>query len=116
MDEQIVREQEKTEELVRQLLNEDERCRNNDLWLILQIWQNKQHIKLFVPYNQMGAMITPETITRVRRKIQNTEGILLPTNPEVIHKRKVKELVLRAYYSQRQDIVRAWEEIAYKIR
>lgn len=116
MEEEIIKEQEQAQALVKQCLSEDEKCRNNDLWLILQVWQKKQQIKLFVPYNQMREMISPETIVRARRKIQNTNGELLPTLPEVLYKRKVKQEILRRYFSQNQDIIREWEVLAYKLK
>lgn len=98
---QVIREQQlQAKEIVEQLLSTDERARNDDLWLILQVWQKMQQIKLYIPYEDMNRMISPETITRVRRQIQNTESRLLPTNMQVCMKRKVKEDVLRAFYGE----------------
>jgi hypothetical protein len=78
-------------EIVHECLTEDARCRNDDLFLILKVWQKKQQINCFVPYDKLSEMIKPETITRVRRKIQNDDGELLPTDPEVLRRRKIKQ-------------------------
>lgn len=94
--------------LVEELLSADERCRNDDLWLIMQYWIHKQHIQLFVPFERLHEMTSAETITRVRREIQNRDMKFLPTDPEVLIKRKVKQSVLHDYYSgTRPDIVNA---------
>lgn len=85
---------EKTKDLVEQCLSEDERCRNDDLWLILNIWKSKQQIRLFIPYDKLNTMISPETIRRVRQKIQS-EGRFLPTDEKVINRRKKREQIFR---------------------
>lgn len=91
--------QQKTaQEMVEEMLEHDEKARNNDLWLILQIWQRSQDIKVFVPFNKLDEMISPETITRCRRKIQNTDKKWLPTKKEVAEKRGIKEEAMREYY------------------
>lgn len=82
---------EKTKDMVENILANDERSRNSDIWLILQVWQKKQHIKCFIPYEDLSKMITPETITRVRRKIQNDENRFLPTSETIRQRRKLRE-------------------------
>jgi hypothetical protein len=89
--------QDKAKELVTKCLEQDIRCRNSDLYLILMVWQRMQHIKCFIPYEEMNKMIKPETITRCRRQIQNTEGRLVATDPVVFNRRN-KEKILREYY------------------
>jgi len=94
--------------VVEDLLTSDERCRNDDLWLLLQFWQQKQQIQLFVPFDELHKMVPAETITRVRREIQNRDLKLLPTDPDVIIKRKIKQEVLHSYYSaSRPELVNA---------
>lgn len=114
--EPIIEEQIRTQQLVKELLEEDQRCRNDDLWLILQIWQKKQQIQLYVPYTKLFEMITPETITRVRRDIQNTKGELLPTDPLVLVRRKVKEDVIRSFYADDQHLLEDWQKIKYGVK
>lgn len=117
MDEAIIREQETTKKLVKELMETDQRCRNDDLWLILQVWQRKQQIKVFIPFDQMHEMIAPETITRCRRDVQNTDGELLPTDPRILLRRQVKEQTLREYYAKRNpEIISDWEKLKYGIK
>ena len=52
----VTKEISESKELVLECLKDDERCRNDDLWLILSIWQKKQHIKIFVDYNELSKM------------------------------------------------------------
>jgi hypothetical protein len=81
----------KVKDMVIRILADDPKARNNDTWLITQVWQKMQHIKCFIPYEEIDNMIPPETITRVRRKIQNEMGLYLPTNPDVLDAREQKE-------------------------
>lgn len=113
---EVIEQQKEAKALVRELLEEDTRCRNDDLWLILRIWQKKQFIKLFVPFEELRRMIVPETITRVRRQIQNTYGQLLPTDPQILVKRKVKEDILRSYYRDNENLIQAWESIKFGVQ
>jgi hypothetical protein len=92
--ESMTKDVQNTEELVKQVLEEDVEARNNDKWLILMIWQKMQGIKVFIPYQQVNDLIPAETITRCRRKIQNTNGEYLPTDPDVIKKRNIKQAAI----------------------
>ena len=85
----------KCKQIVKEVLREDEKARNSDLWLILMVWQKKQQIKIFIPYNKLKQMIPAETITRCRRNIQNDERIFRPTDPEVIRKRGKRQQEFR---------------------
>ena len=112
----IKQEFETAKNMVEEVLNEDMKARQNDLWLMLMVWQKKQHIKVFVPYDKLFEMIQPETITRVRRKIQNDEGRLLPESPYVLFKRRVRSELIRAYFSGNEKLIKQWEEIAFNIK
>ncbi|RMD50680.1 hypothetical protein D6827_03580 [Candidatus Parcubacteria bacterium] len=87
---------------VRKILAEDERARNNDLWLLIRFWRDIQGLKIFIPYEAVenNFMITPETITRARRHIQNKEGRFIPTDPKVREKRGIKQVVMREFYGR----------------
>lgn len=87
----------KTNVLVGEILSNDNRSRNSDLWLLLQVWR-KQGIRIYVNYEDLQYMIPAESITRVRRKF-NENGKFLPTNLEVIQKRKIKQEFLHSYYA-----------------
>lgn len=111
----IILEQREAKKLVKEILKEDIRARNSDLWLCLQVWIKKQNIKLLIPQNQIKDMITPETITRVRRKIQNDDNEFLPTNPQVLIHRQFKEAVLKRFYSNNQTILNEYFNLKYGI-
>jgi hypothetical protein len=104
--------------LVEQCLAEDQKCRNNDMWLLLNVWQKKQWIKMFVPFDQVSQMIPAETITRCRRKIQNDQGKLLPTSPDILVKRKIREELIRSYFadSSEQWIINEWQKKKFGIQ
>jgi hypothetical protein len=85
----------RAETIVLECLAEDVRCRNDDLWLILKVWQKKQHIDIFIPFEQLHEMFSAETITRVRRKIQNDYKRYTPTLESVIIRRKQREKFMR---------------------
>jgi hypothetical protein len=88
--------------LVEECLISDTRCRDNDLWLILKIWQKKQGIKLYIPYSMIDKMIKPESITRARRKIQESNKHLWPTKPEVRDRRRTRQRAFRSLYGARK--------------
>ena len=94
----IIKSQAKARELVKKVLEADERCRNNDLWMVLSAWR-EQGVKIYLDYNLLDQMFTPETLTRVRRDIQNSNGLFLPTDPNVLVHRSIKEETIRKYYS-----------------
>lgn len=103
------------ERLVRECLEEDKRCRNDDKWLILHLWQKKQHIKCFIPYEELGKMYTPETITRIRRKIQNENGEFLPTDPNILVRRKVDSEVIRSFFGEKSPVFLSFQAKKYKV-
>lgn len=96
----IEAEQVRAMDMVERVLANDERARNNDLWLILCVWQDMQHIKLYVPYNKLKEMMPAETITRARRKIQHDKNLYPPTDDKVILRRRIKQRVLRNYFGR----------------
>lgn len=103
-----------TKEIVRQVLSEDQRARNDDLWLILQVWQKKQHINCFVQYDLLSTMISPETIRRVRQEIQNKNGELLPTDSKVLLKRRFREEAIKNYYGANSKEFSEYKEVLYE--
>lgn len=114
--EDVLEEHVQTKKMVYDLLQDDERCRNSDLWLILQIWMQKQHIDLKIPYSELSRMVTPESITRARREIQNSQCKFLPTDPSVLVHRQFKREVLEAYFGAGNRILEEWSRIEYQIR
>lgn len=101
--------------MILDLMKQDERCRNDDLWLCLQVWR-KQGINIYVDYSQLKKMFNPETIIRNRAYIQNDQRMLLPTLPDVLIKRKVKEDVLREFYGERNAILQKYMIQKYDVK
>lgn len=110
------REMLRAQAMVSDILANDMRARNSDLWLILQVWQKKQQIKVYVPYDQLDQMIPAETITRARRHIQNTKHQLLPTDPQVMSKRRIRMEQIREFYGDNSATTEAYSNHLYGIK
>lgn len=63
------------------LLREDERCRNEDLYLILKYWQRFDNLE--VDPNIFQRLTNTESIRRSRTIIQNDDGLYLPSDPVI---------------------------------
>ena len=77
------------QELVVILMSTDERCRNDDKWLTYRVM--KHFTNIFIPFEDFAKMPSFETVKRVRAKVQNDKGLLLPTDPAVVAKRQSRE-------------------------
>lgn len=85
------KELDKVKDLVEEAL-EDEFARNSDIWLILKIWKGQGlRFHCEVPVSDL---VSPESIRRSRQLFQSS-GLFVPTDPEVIKKRKIRELEVR---------------------
>jgi len=93
----------RTEDFVRIVLSCDKRARNNDVFLMLAVWE-LQGIEVYIPNHviTMKKIFLPSSISRARRKIQNTQGQFLPTDFRVAQARGIKEEVMREYYGREQ--------------
>ena len=58
--------------IVSRVLKRDERARNDDRWLILQVLKEMGY-KIYIDYDILESMPSFESITRVRRSIQNNK-------------------------------------------
>ena len=74
---------------VEQLLSEDERCRNIDLYLILKYWQTYDNLR--VDLSIFDQLTNSESIRRSRQNIQNDDELYPPTDPVVRAKREEKK-------------------------
>lgn len=72
---------EKTMQIVRELLRDDPRCRDDDKWLIIQTLK-KLGFKFWIDYKDLKNIPAFETITKSRRKIQNEENKYNDAFPE----------------------------------
>ena len=90
------------------------RTRNDDKYLILMIWK-EQGLDIILLEKVLHILYNPESIIRVRAEIQNMDGILLPTDPKVLIKRKIREVKIRNYYSGNKSIINEWETLRFDI-
>ena len=79
----------KVSEIVEHLLKTNERCRNDDKFLTYLVM--REFTNIYIPFKDFEKIPAFETIKRCRAKLQNTEGLYPPTDPEVIAKRKQRE-------------------------
>lgn len=79
------------EDGVRKLMSEDDRCREDDKWLIWKYVRNIDGIDLFIPFEDFDKMTSFESITRIRRRIQNDDNELLPLSEDVRKQRGISE-------------------------
>lgn len=89
---------------VLRLLKEDERCRNDDKWLIWRFLREEAGVRIFIPFEQFRDMPSFESIRRMRQHIQNTEQKLLPTDPEVRTARRISQLEWRNWLVKAKTI------------
>ena len=64
-----------TMKIVQNLLETDEKCRNSDHWLIIETLRTLG-FKIYINYDEIKDMPSFETISRCRRKIQETNPSL----------------------------------------
>lgn len=81
--------------IVNEELRQDERCRNDDLYLLWKVW--RKFSPVYIPFDDFSKIPPAESITRVRRKIQNTERRYPPTNNEIAMKRGIRQEEFRAW-------------------
>lgn len=81
------------------IMEESERARNDDEFLITEIKKINSHIK-------------SETITRARRQIQNTENLFLPTLPGVLARRRFKQAIIKRFFGQQSEVYKKF--LSYK--
>lgn len=74
---------------VLEILENDERARNSDAWLIWRFIREKDGIDMFIPFEDFEKMTSFETIRRIRQHIQNTEHKILPTDVKVRNERNI---------------------------
>ena len=119
-----MREFEETKKIVVALLQKEERCRNDDRWLIFRFMEHRgvdikiddDTMKINIPLDKFCDIPNFETIRRVRAEIQNDDGKLLPTDPKVLIKRRIREGLIREYYSNNKQMIYDWEGEAFAPR
>jgi hypothetical protein len=89
-----------TKDRVKEILRQDNRARNSDLWLVLQVWRLCNKVNFYIPYDKIQDLTAFETISRVRRQIQNKEGLYPPTDKAVLINRGIKQEIYHKYYGK----------------
>jgi len=89
---------------VLELMKLDERCRNDDTYLIWKFLREKSNVPIYIPFKDFGKMPSFESISRMRRHIQNTEQKLLPTSQEVREQRGISEMEWREWTIKAKNI------------
>ncbi|RLA46946.1 MAG: hypothetical protein DRR04_05395 [Gammaproteobacteria bacterium] len=99
-------------ELVEDILSKSERSRNCDNWLIFKFLQRsgqdirvEKHNMGFsivhrMPFDNFGKQPSRETITRVRRMIQMSEGRFLPTDIDVFDRRSSRSKSFKHFFKR----------------
>lgn len=64
----------KIKQIVDEIMTDDERAKNDDKWLIYKVVS--KFTKIYIPFEDFDKFPAFETITRVRREIQNNENTL----------------------------------------
>lgn len=111
--------------LVQQILTEVPATRNSDKHLIFETWK-RQGILLsigpgwtagwFCTPEHLARMYNPESVIRVRAEIQNTQGLLLPTDAQVLIRRRIREAHIRGYYASGDRVLSEWQEMKFGIK
>lgn len=101
--------------LVRDVLRESERARNDDVYLVMKVLERRGCIivkrtveyprgVIIFPYENLGEFGAFETVRRVRQEIQNVDKEFLPTDYEVCVKRRLRQEAVRLYYSKNKNV------------
>lgn len=87
------------ERTVYEVLKDHPITRMDDRFLLIYVWRKLSRGRFpYVPYDVIKALPSPETITRIRRKIQYDEGKFLPPK-HILEKRAKAEEEYRWYYA-----------------
>jgi len=98
---EVKKELKKVKEYVLELLEKDERCRNSDKWLTYKVM--RKFTNIYIPFEDFEKMPSFESIRRTRAMIQNKEGLFLPTDKDVIKKRKINQEEWREFFSPKNE-------------
>lgn len=91
-----IKEMRKVKEVCLKLMSIDERCRNDDLWLMIQGYR-EMGFNIYIDYKDLDKMPRPETWKRVRAQIQNRDKMYQPTSEKVIKRRKSRRKAIQRY-------------------
>jgi hypothetical protein len=108
----------KTEKIMRnveEILANDDLARGNDNWLLFSYWIRYDGLNIyFFYYDCVKNFTSAESITRARRKIQES-GRYLPDNPEILLRRRIKAQIVRNLYANNPEKYAIWESLYNKL-
>jgi len=76
--------------IISRILKRDERARDDDLWLYLKVLEEQGH-KIFINWDELDSIPRPESISRIRRTIQNDEQQFTPSDEEYNRRNKLNK-------------------------
>jgi len=85
--------------IVKELLETDEKSRNSDKWLTIEVLR-KLGFKIYVDYKELDNMPSSETIRRTRQKLQE-ESPNLRADEQIQELREKRKEEFSSYFSQR---------------
>ena len=85
------------------LMKADERCRNDDKWLLFRYGKDIMKMDWNV-FEQWERMPSIESVRRIRQMVQNTAGLFLPTNEETRESRGIQEQAWRRWVMEEKLI------------
>lgn len=95
---------EDTEERVAWLLKKHPILRNNDNYLLFYYWHFVDDYLPSFHKETISYLTSAETIVRVRRNLQNTLGVFLPTEPTVREARNITEKAYHDWSIQAKEL------------
>ena len=95
-EEIVIKEIKTVKEIILNLLETDERCRNDDKYLTYKVMRH--FTKIYIPFEDFCKIPAFETIKRVRAQIQNVEKRFLPTDEIVINRRNNRRKVFKKQF------------------
>lgn len=90
---------------VLEILKEYPKARDSDIWLTIKLWTLKYPTLIDrsdpdnpkIALKDILTLPREDNVKRVRAKIQNEEGLYLPTSPEIRKQRKISEEEWKAW-------------------
>jgi hypothetical protein len=93
----IIKTIESLKSIISRILKRDERARDDDLWLYLKVLEEQGH-KIFINWDELDSIPRPESVSRIRRTIQNDEQQFTPSDEEFNRRNKLNK-ESKEYYS-----------------
>lgn len=104
------------------VLSAYEDARNNDHFLIFRVYESmgfsscvdRMNVTFYISMTQLNELPSCESITRLRRQIQNVEKRYLPTDLDVLIKRKFTDEDLRIFFGEQSSLYNDYKFIMAK--